>query len=49
MLKNIIDKIKQRFTKQIDEGKISLRVAGISYSQIQNIYILILEGSTKLE
>lgn len=43
MLKNIIDKIKQRFTKQIDEGKISLRVAGISYSQIQNIYILILE------
>ena len=43
MLKNIIYKIKQRFTKQIDEGKISLRVAGISYSQIQNIYILILE------
>jgi len=48
MLKNMFDKLKQRFTKQIDDKKeevkkVSLRVAGISYSQIQNIYVLILE------
>lgn len=44
MLKNIIDRLK-RLTKKTkeDSKKIALRVAGISYSKIQNIYVLILE------
>ena len=43
MLKNIIDKIKRRFTKEIEDNRVSLRIAGISYSQIHNVYVLILE------
>jgi len=43
MLKNIINIVKKRFTKEKETDKISLRLAGISYSQINNVYILILE------
>jgi len=46
MFRNIIDKLKSLTKKTVDKeekSKVELRVAGISYSKIQNIYVLILE------
>jgi hypothetical protein len=44
MIKNILDLFKKKKpTQSVESKSILLRVAGISYSKVENIYVLILE------